>query len=256
MASGNVNRFYEVGYEHNKKNLVQLEKQFLQVELAGCNVAIMRGEKIPVLLIDNDLLMQKNTWIDKNNKQESSVDLLQKCIFQTASGWYVIGGVMWEWKRQREDEDVKGSTLWRTYCKLKRREWPIVGYGTPDGSERDLVYQTVVDTAVPETKSNENANENTPSETENTEDAVSDIATDDVEVPEEDNVGGDVPLTGLKEPLKNLFNVLKSKCPGIRLVSARRWAVDAQGNRTEGNAFVMKNGLYKCVNANGKPMYF
>ena len=83
MASGNVNKFYEVGYEHNKKNLVQLEKQYLQVELAGCNVAIMRGEKIPVLLIDNDLLMQKNTWIktDANgNPQETSVDLLQKMI--------------------------------------------------------------------------------------------------------------------------------------------------------------------------------
>lgn len=136
MASGNVNKFYEVGYEHNKKNLVQLEKQYLQVELAGCNVAIMRGEKIPVLLIDNDLLMQKNTWIktDANgNPQETSVDLLQKMIIQTESGWYIIDGVKWEWKRQREEDDVKGSTLWRTYCKLKRREWPIVGYGTPDG---------------------------------------------------------------------------------------------------------------------------
>jgi hypothetical protein len=27
MASGNVNKFYDVGYEHNMKNLLQLEKQ-------------------------------------------------------------------------------------------------------------------------------------------------------------------------------------------------------------------------------------
>lgn len=97
----------------------------------------------------------------------------------------------------------------------------------------------------------ETANENAGTEEEEQQSEVI-----DEEIAEEDNVGGDVPLTGLKEPLKNLYNILKSKCSGIRLVSARRWAVDENGNRTDGNAFVMKNGLYKCVNANGKPMYF
>ena len=33
MSSGNVNKFYDVGFEHNKKNIIQLEKQYLQVEL-------------------------------------------------------------------------------------------------------------------------------------------------------------------------------------------------------------------------------
>jgi hypothetical protein len=59
-----------------------------------------------------------------------------------------------------------------------------------------------------------------------------------LDVAAEDNVGGEVPLTGLKEPLKNVYRLLKEKCPGIKLVSARRWAVDANGQRTEGNAFL------------------
>jgi len=80
MASGNVNKFYDVGYEHNKKNLLQLEKQYLQVELAGCNLGILRGEKIPVLLIDNDILMQKSTFNDPKEK-ETTVHLVQKAIF-------------------------------------------------------------------------------------------------------------------------------------------------------------------------------
>ena len=72
MSSGNVNKFYDVGFEHNKKNIIQLEKQYLQVELSGCNVAIMRGEKIPVLLIDNELLMQRTTVYSKEEDDKTN----------------------------------------------------------------------------------------------------------------------------------------------------------------------------------------
>ena len=59
-----------------------------------------------------------------------------------------------------------------------------------------------------------------------------------------------MPLTGLKEGVKQLFKDLQTACDGnIRLVSARRWAVDESGKKVDGNAFVMKNGLYKCKNA-------
>lgn len=136
MASGNVNKFYDVGYEHNMKNLLQLEKQYLEVELAGCNLAILRGEKIPVLLVDNEILLQHATHHAK--EEETTVHLVEKAIYQTASGWYVIGGIMWEWKRSRPDDGTKGSTLWRTRCKLKRREWPIPGYGNAEATN-DIV---------------------------------------------------------------------------------------------------------------------
>lgn len=62
--------------------------------------------------------------------------------------------------------------------------------------------------------------------------------------------GGEMPLTGLKDGLKQLYEHLVDACNGnIRLVSARRWAVDESGKKVDGNAFVMKNGLYKCKNA-------
>lgn len=263
MASGNVNKFYDVGYEHNKKNLLQLEKQYLQVELAGCNLGILRGEKIPVLLLDNDILMQKSTFNDPNEK-ETTVHLVQKAIFQTVSGWYIIGGIMWEWKRNRPEDGVKGSTLWRTHCKLKRREWPIVGYGNAEATN-DIVLQQVVDTAIQPVKTMENADipSTTSSEVEQTTDEEAPVSegvqsadAEALDVAAEDNTGGEVPLTGLKEPLKDVYRMLKEKCPGIKLVSARRWAVGADGQRTEGNAFLQKNGLYKCVNAKGQAMYF
>ena len=78
--------------------------------------------------------------------------------------------------------------------------------------------------------------------------AVSNSPTD---VPEDTTDSGEeMPLTGLKEGVKQLFKDLQNACDGnIRLVSARRWAVDESGKKVEGNAFVMKNGLYKCKNA-------
>jgi hypothetical protein len=36
------------------RNVLQLEKQYTEVELLGCNLAIMRGEKIPALILDHD----------------------------------------------------------------------------------------------------------------------------------------------------------------------------------------------------------
>jgi hypothetical protein len=54
MSSGNNNRFYDPAFYHNMRNVLQLEKQYTEVELLGCNLAIMRGEKIPALILDHD----------------------------------------------------------------------------------------------------------------------------------------------------------------------------------------------------------
>ena len=144
---------------------------------------------------------------------------------------------MWEWKRNRPEDGVKGSTLWRTHCKLKRREWPIVGYGNAEATN-DIVLQQVVDTAIQPVKTMENAEipSTTPPEVEQatdeeapTSEGVQSVDAEALDVAAEDNTGGEVPLTGLKEPLKNVYRMLNEKCPGIKLVSARRWAVGADG---------------------------
>lgn len=65
-----------------------------------------------------------------------------------------------------------------------------------------------------------------------------------------------MPTEGLTTATLNVYNAIKSEIPDARLVSARRWAVDENGKRVSGNAFVTKNGLYKCCNAKGEIMYF
>ena len=82
------------------------------------------------------------------------------------------------------------------------------------------------------------------------------VATESVADDADQYSGTDMPTTGLSDAALNVYNTLKSEIPETRLVSARRWAVDENGKRVSGNAFVTKNGLYKCCNAKGEIMYF
>lgn len=88
-------------------------------------------------------------------------------------------------------------------CKLKRREWPIVGY---QGSD-DIVMNTIVNTAIPSTKTGTENNSNTgDNNSENvTDEPVESKDAEALEIADEDNVGGEVPLTGLKEQLKDVY---------------------------------------------------
>ena len=55
--------------------------------------------------------------------------------------------------------------------------------------------------------------------------------------------------------MKDIYRAIAEESDNkIKLVSARRWAVDQYGNKIDGNAFIIKNGYYKCVNAIGDVM--
>ena len=57
--------------------------------------------------------------------------------------------------------------------------------------------------------------------------------------------------------MKDIYRAIAEESDNkIKLVSARRWAVDQYGNKIDGNAFIIKNGYYKCINAIGDVMYF
>ena len=230
MASGNTNKFYDAAWEHNMRNNLQLQKQYTEVELNGLNLAVMRGEKIPVIIMDNDK-MQSTARVSDNTGSQ-----VQRVLYESASGWYIIDGLMWRWTK---NDNLSGSTYWSTKLKLVRREWPIPGrmaIQATDGTT-EVPNTTTVNPSQPNTASSPTSAE-TPAETSTN---VTEDATDS---------GEEMPLTGLKEGVKQLFKDLQTACDGnIRLVSARRWAVDESGKKVDGNAFVMKNGLYKCKNA-------
>ena len=267
MSSGNTNRFYDAAYEHNMRNLLQLQKQYTEVELLGLNLAIMRGEKIPMMILDYDKVMGAARI---NNFTGAAV---QSMLYEIACGWYIIDGLMWEWS---PDNSETGQTLWRTKLKLTRREWPVSGnpplFGTTDNETVQEVeiggggntagdveglngpknyasdggnFSDMEDTGVDKNDANTTGYSNTN-------------ASQELKVDESDKAASasEVPLTGLKEEMKLIYRAIKNVCPKIKIVSARRWAVNAEGLRVDGNAFLQKNGLYKCANAKGEIMYF
>lgn len=290
LSSGNTNKFYDAAFEHNMRNNLQLQKQITEVELQGLNLAIMRGEKIPVVIVDHDKL---NSAVRAGNYTMSDVEY---SMYEMASGWYIIDGIKWQWSPRGNSN---GTTWWTTEVKLVRREWPIPGksksmttgdtvnlMNTINPNSAENLQQASTLSAVQKTSGMNNptnnggsnplsnilgsGSSNTPSPNESasgggsrsgsssssSRSSTGTSAKTKLKVSSEDESGADMPLTGLKPELKNVYRALQTICPNINIVSARRWAVDEQGNRQEGNAFVKKNGLYKCCNAKGEIMYF
>ena len=349
MTSGNTHKFYDVAYEHNMRNLLQLQKQHIHVQLNGANISIVRGEKIPVLLADIDKAHSLLYGNNADNFQQAGEDgkmvtinreTLSNIIYEAESGWYIIDGI--EWVYDGHTTNTMG-TNWCTNLKLTRREWPIpnktvinsaddnnnakfhedlyyintnagtiklsrqdaykYGYTEDDflGVDAGLPYEEVkgvgkyddgttllenveiTATAGKGTKYTSDAlNVPTPTlpglPTDNTSGVtesdtgtlydsnggqtvdVTQFARDlyDQYIVDNDIVGNtNIPLTGLKDYMKDIYRSIYEAADGnVRLVSARRWAADEYGNKIDGNAFIKKNGYYKCMNAMGDVMYF
>jgi len=95
LSSGNTNKFYETGEAHNLLNNSWLRKKYLQVRLSGLNMQLMRGEKIPMLLMDyhNPGLNYMGTKTDE--------DMVYKKIALGASGWFIITSIKWIYDRSK-----------------------------------------------------------------------------------------------------------------------------------------------------------
>ena len=302
MSSGNTHKFYEVAYEHNMRNLLQLQKQYLLVELNGANLSIVRGEKMPIVLLDLNRAEQALRTGQARTK-------IEECMYEAESGWYIIDGIEWEFD---PDNDQGQGTNWRTRVKLVRREWPIPSKVKDTGGNevntklgnqivlvdigngnyvrmayydalkryRKEIKEGTVTLAATTTHAvvvNGQLKQNISSTTDeqNAEDeedgkmytangvetvkAVNfNIDQLDQYVKNSDYVGqSTIPLTGLKDFMKNIYKTILSESDNkCKLVSGRRWAVDEVGNKVNGNAFIKKYGYYKCMNAIGEVMYF
>ena len=304
MSSGNTHQFYEVAYEHNMRNLLQLQKQYLLVELNGANLSIVRGEKMPIVLMDLNKAEQAIRTSQARTK-------IEECMYEAESGWYIIDGIEWVFD---PDNDQGQGTNWRTNVKLVRREWPIpskikdangntvsknvansivlvdIGNGQQirmayydavkkysqeikNGDVKILGGTTSEDAVVIGQKKQNISSTNDEQNSDDLEESGKLYTANGVEtvsavnfnldlmdqyVKDSDYVGqSTIPLTGLKDFMKNIYKTILSESDNkCKLVSGRRWAVDEYGNKVNGNAFVKKYDYYKCMNAIGEVMYF
>lgn len=228
-ASGNINKFYEVGYNHNLLNNTQLKKKQLNLTLNGCNLQIMRGEKIPTLIYDNKdganlIGITANTAISQK-------------VYESYSGWFIISRIRWNYIGTATPTL---GTHWETELTLTRREWPIPGYIKQDMDHSQIVIQTENN---PETGSVKESN--------NSADISTNIEKTDKQ---------EITSQGLSNDLIKIYNDIKQSAldqnKSIKLIAGRRWAADEAGNRIDGEPIIQDGNTWKFVNANGDILWY
>lgn len=234
LASGNTNKFYETAEGHNTLCNAWLKKKTIQVTLNGCNMQIMRGEKIPMLLRDNF-----NPMINYAQANTES-DLIYQKIMASASGWFIIQNIRWIYDR----DNIQKGTQWRTELSLTRREWPIPGYVKNQGQQKD-VEKTADELYIHNDIGSSSVKE----------------ATQDQELQQTDNNAKEEVMTtnGLNPYMVTIYNDIVAACSAggkkVKLVSGRRWFADEDGNKVEA-ATVQDGNLWKFVNANGDIVWY
>jgi len=110
--TGNHHPNYLRAQVHNCINCVELEKLNLEITVQGTNMNVIKGDKIPVVLIGTDSV--ENQMVDRNAQSRDRKNELY-------SGWYLVKGFTLSWSRPEEQSIV--SNFSQNFI-LTRREWP------------------------------------------------------------------------------------------------------------------------------------
>ena len=111
--SGNVHSNYMRAQVHNVINLVELDKLNVDINVQGTNMNIIKGDKIPVVLIKKDPVEVKLAY--KEAEQSSSLDFFY-------SGWYIVKGMTLNWQKTSVNDSIFSN--YSQNFVLTRREWP------------------------------------------------------------------------------------------------------------------------------------
>jgi len=124
--SGNVHKNYNRAPIHNSQNMSEFNKMYIDVYCSGLNMQILRGERIPVLLVFNNTIEQ-----EMYNSTETDMPREYNRLY---SGYYYVDSVEYSYKPMTGGET--GMSPYTTMFRLKRREWP-----TPEIIAKDTTEQ-------------------------------------------------------------------------------------------------------------------
>ncbi|MGL5691962.1 MAG: hypothetical protein ACRDD8_14230 [Bacteroidales bacterium] len=108
--NGNQHMNYKRAYVHNLLNLKELDKLNTYVTVLGVNTNMLRGDKIPIMLLNSSMEHVQNK--PTNHEQFSNVN-------RFASGWYYIKGYRISWI----NDDTSMTSRFNETFVLTRREW-------------------------------------------------------------------------------------------------------------------------------------
>lgn len=112
LWDGNHHRNYQLSKVQNIINLKELDKLNLLITTKGNNANIIRGDKLPVILVRSDEV--DNTLIREEATNREILDLFY-------SGWYIIKGYTLTWSSSKPNSTASGFS--QEFI-LTRREWP------------------------------------------------------------------------------------------------------------------------------------
>ena len=116
LASGNVHKMFDVAEIHNRINNDELKKQYVVIRTRGANLSIAKGEKVPMILIENSL----GKWVTSNLQAQDLSFMLDRKM----CGWFYISAIKWVFAPgfgSQAERDIE--TNWYTEVTLTRREW-------------------------------------------------------------------------------------------------------------------------------------
>lgn len=230
QSSGNHHKMYDQAVQHNKINNLQLQKKWLELTLNGINFALLRGEKVPALICNMDVVNQAMTVHPET--------VLQRGLIPDMSGWFIIDGIRYVYNPYN---DFTIGTHWRTELKLVRREWPIPG-------KSDFPF--ILD----EIRQSEIADGLDVITVDHTSGTVIE-SFDATKINETGQGYKDVTTSGLASFMVTLWDLIKKNIKGTTLIQGRWWAVDEEGKRADGLPWIVWDDDYKCMDESGKVLY-
>lgn len=121
--SGNLHKNYYRAEAHNRINNKEIDKMYVELKFEGLNLGIIRGEKIPVVIFD-----QNGISATKNKSGTSFQGTVNdQDVMMLYSGWFMIDSVKYTYV-PNDDPTISGFV---TEVTVTRREWNTPEYVEP-----------------------------------------------------------------------------------------------------------------------------
>ncbi len=123
LPNGNVHQKYALALHQNFTNNKELEKMYIDIDLWGWNPAVVKMERIPIIIFITDNLQDSAVYMSaqeiQNNKNNKNLPLLSinPTVDRFLSGFFVVEGFKIVY-------DVTIGRITAKY-KLTRREWGV-----------------------------------------------------------------------------------------------------------------------------------
>ncbi len=123
IPNGNVHQKYALAFHQNFTNNKELEKMYIDIDLWGWNPAVIKMERVPIIIFITDNFQDSSVYMSKDeitaNKQNTNLPLLSlyPTVDRFLSGFFVVEGFKIVF-------DVSVGRITAKY-KLTRREWGV-----------------------------------------------------------------------------------------------------------------------------------